>query len=229
MAARASSSLPANLERFLGTVATKDPEYGANARKAVEKLCEMGQTAGRDFDPETLAHDLEYIRIWQDEAESGHAWRPLQYGRRADEAFSPHHLKRIANRARELQNDMLKLRQTAFIFELNATKRIPEGDLLHHQTGAALNTLTELPALASSLYGRPRRNAAPPNTAPRSRMLPQTEYGLWQLSHYVKETTGRWNDSLLVDILGPLRIPHCQGVDALKMWRSHRTHRFRLV
>src|SRR5215469_2278071 len=183
-----SGSLPAPLERFLEFVASKGPAYESQARKALVTLCREGERAHRDFDPETLASRLDFVRHFA--ALAGAVPGRLQYGDRKGERFSRGDLKHIASLARELRDKISKLRETRFFLELLETDRIPPYDLLNDFTGTALNTLMALPELASAKTHR------------KDDILTGINVGLWTVCNYIDITTGTWNDLLVVDILG---------------------------
>ena len=224
-----ASGLPASLELFLRFLRPKGSAYETQARNALLELCQLGEAEGKNFDHDTLAMHLELIRIWQDHQAAGKMAGVFQYGIEKDQNFSGDKLKEIADRARQLRQDVVRLQRTSFVFELSVIQRIPPGDLLHDRTGAALSTLGELPQLAAMLYPRRRGKTVQPARGPRTRMLRGTDYELWFISDYLEKTTGQPRDPLLCDILAPLKIPHCFDVgdkkgasapDNLKKWRS---------
>jgi methionine synthase II (cobalamin-independent) len=150
------------------------------------------------------------IRSCVEAKASGGLPGPLQFGYLDTDHFDADDLKRIARLARELRDEVRNLKRTNLVFELQIGGRIPPGDLLSaplaDEEVAALKTLMDLPAIARSH---------------KKTHLPGMDYSLWRVCRFVGETTGHPNDRLLVDIVGPLRIPHTQSPDALKVWRNH--------
>lgn len=209
--------LPAVFNPFLEFFSEPEREAQGNwARDALQTLCELGERTGNTFRPQTLALLLNLLRMAKDAMQSGRRWEPLRYGTGAGECFTQRDLQRIANHARALREHVLKLKLTSFVFDLHIQGRIPRRDLLYlsfkdnrefvpEGNLVALDTVMRVPALARE----------------HKRLLRKpTDYALWRVCRYVKQTTGSWNDSLLAHILGPLEIPGCGTAGDLKEWRS---------
>ena len=211
------SGPPDEFHGFLEIVRAKQPELEALIRNTLETLCEKGRIANRGFDRKELALQLILVNVVPFAKAAG--WKPerdlLRYGKDAHEVLKFRDLDRIAKCAQELRQAVPRLRLTNLVYYLHLTGQIPAGDFLSLQFSengtlvlhdpVALNVLAELPALGSQAKGE---------------YLMGSDSRLWALCRYVKRTTGGWNDALVVKILEPLGVPHCESADALKMWRT---------
>jgi len=205
------ASLPSDFNEFLKRVRERDDPGGQEsmARSALTELCRRGEEKQKGFDPKTLAFHLRMLCIVQDAVTSGQPLKPLQYGEKATEHFTLREVPRIAKLARKLRDYVRDLKLTNLVFEAHMAGRIQQGDLLSEpfpdKDVVALKTLMALPKLA--------------HWYTKTHLPSGTDHRLWTLCQFIKDTTGKWNDSLVVDLLDPLAVRHCKSVEELKQWR----------
>lgn len=209
-----AQSLPKVFEPLLGVLRERERAQESRARSALERLCKKGQAAGKGFDPNRLAFCLDMIRLVEDSKALGRTPEPLCYGEHKTERLTAGDLRRIAKQAQDLREDVRKLRLTNLVFEALVARRLSAKSVLAPQFTAqgkymdevdGLSAIADLPALWRWY---------------RTTRFHGTDGSLWRLCQYVEQTTGSPNDSLLVEILEPMGILHCDGAAALKVWRS---------
>jgi hypothetical protein len=199
-----SGGLPSEFEWFLRILKRLRPDYSNQAKNALKELCQRGQRAGKGFDPKLLAYQLG---------------RPLgainaeRIGRPESPPLRANDLKRIARRARKLQEDVEYLK-TSLGFDLFVTGVIPVWPDDALIVLKALAT-ADAPHVMEVVRRRRRRGK-------KGRDVPGAELPLELLCRYVKKTTSSWNDSLLSAILDPLEVPHTESAQALMVWRKRR-------
>jgi hypothetical protein len=212
---RPAEALPSNVEPVLGTVRAQGIEVEREFVTAFQKLCRYATQRTSTFESKILAAEVGRLWTLSKREVAGKMREPLRFGRGEKQQFTAANLRPIARSARELKDQIEKLKQTDLVFYLNITGKIPPYDLLSFPIMGdpklkALDSLMNLPKLAGS-YNR--------------RDWPRVSFRLWKFCAYVRASTGRWNDSLVVSILNPLKIPHCESADALKMFRTRMSER----
>jgi hypothetical protein len=208
MPMRTRVELPSNLVRTLRVVRAQGPAIEREFLGAFEKICRKATARSSGFQPGTLAY---WIWMLYDTAQEGvgQLLDPLCWGRTKAERFTRSEVEQIARQAHHLKKQIEKLKTTGLVIGLNWAGKIPEGDLLGFPIVAdpKLSTFDAVISLPRQLgLCTPAR--------------PHVEYELIRFCEYVKQSTGRPNCALVSSLLYPLKIPHCESADAVKMFLS---------
>ena len=238
MARRVVLKLPEAFSEFLQFLREKDPRglYEGRARHALEQLCQKGQKAQKSFDPGELSTLL--VAVCQ---HSNRRRFPdlLQYGPAAADLLTMRNLQNSVERVRRLIDFVEKVKRTHLVVYLQATGEVPAGDALSapylDHEGETAQRVQSLRGLFGFPMDPPERD---PYLAKLGQLLatvlrlprlakrysrtgnPMGDYLLSGLCQYVRQTTGSWNDPLLVEILSVFRVPHTESTEALKVWRN---------
>lgn len=196
------SSLPDGEGEYLYKLLTK--HGSTQGTNAFDKLCDL------NCDPVLLGQHLVMFSQTEEIVlkRTGEAIpiRPLDSWDTALNGLSIDDLRQVTKRAKELQKDILRLKNTPLVRRLIRKGIIKSGDLLH---GNIMDTrfdgLLKLPELASQ-YG------------PRQR--PEYTERLTKIYEHIHERTRGWHDALLADILTDLMPDASYTEQALKEWRS---------
>lgn len=192
-------------DSFLETVRTYARVYEPGVRHAIEKLCQKGKSAGKDFDQKKLAKRLDKISTILI------APRPDPLGYRAGETGQPFRkdtVRLLAKQAAAFRKRISEFKQTRLAVHLAETNQISTHDLLHPaQSLTAFDAVVKLPSLLSTYE----------NT-----LAPLVDPHVLDLCKYVKETTDGWNDQLLIEILAPLKVAHTGSLPAFRKWRTRK-------
>ncbi len=234
--------LPEGFHDFVTLLDESVPDRLQHARAlyALNRLCHNGRELRRGFNANTANTVL--VAVCQ------HSLRrlspdPLSFGAGKTERFRRTDLKEFAKRTEQLISYVRKLKRTHLVVYLQATGVIPADDVLsapylHHEGETAhivqsLKGLLGLPMdapLDDAYVGRLARLLETVIALPRlltqytAAFNPLGDYLLSFLCQYVHQTTGRWNDALLANILSPFRVPHTESTEALRVWRNRTLH-----
>ena len=229
-------------DKFLGLLKEKYPTglHRAHVVYALDQLCRKGQKTQKGFDPDKVNTFLLAICAHSERRPSPD---PLRFGPGAAERFTKRDLKKYAKCTERLIDYIKKLKKTHLVVYLQVTGAIPADDVLsapylHHEgeTAHIVHSLKglfgipmDLPETDTYIEELGQRLAtvvALPDLRERYNrgFSPLGDYLLFGLCRYVYETTGAWNDALLVEILDAFKVPHTESTEALRVWRNRTLH-----
>jgi hypothetical protein len=198
------------------------------AGDALRRLEEIGLKAGKGFAISMVKYHLGALALTLRPKNRAQPINILAFGSGRDEHFTIKAMAEILKQLQRVIKEVAKLNRTPLVALLRRTGTISFESAL---SGPGLDEDESIAPLLG-LHPQPPDDLylarlvrdlklvarAARDYSKKSQAL--VDVHLWRLCAYIFETTGNWNDQIVVDLLLPLRALHCESPESLRQWRT---------